>query len=258
MASFIYSIYDYFGAQISVPGYGFPMNDRGSFFNLEPELAGRDRPAQAAVPDHHPGVRHEGRPAAARRSATWAATSRRRPRRTEIVNMVDLGMNVQAAGDAARFHHSQDADRVDLESNLYALVGPQLRGAWASTCGASPANDDVFGGYQAILFQRAPGCAAGMADSGRSAGERRLPGRLGLPKGRRSGRLVTRKTDWWGGGHMAADPPQTPRRSSSPPCTHCRVAAPRRPRRGEAQSARGSKAGRGTAHRSVSGAPAVD
>ena len=33
MASFIYSIYDYFGSSISVPGYGFPMNDRGSFFN---------------------------------------------------------------------------------------------------------------------------------------------------------------------------------------------------------------------------------
>ena len=29
---------------------------------------------------------------------------------TEIVNMIDLGMNVQAAGDAARFHHSQSAN----------------------------------------------------------------------------------------------------------------------------------------------------
>ena len=32
MVSFIYSIYDYFGASVSIPGYGFPMNDRGSFF----------------------------------------------------------------------------------------------------------------------------------------------------------------------------------------------------------------------------------
>ena len=71
---------------------------------------------------------------------------------TEIVNMVDLGMNVQAAGDAARFHHSQDADRVDLESQLYALVGPQLR-ALGFTVRDVPGNDDVFGGYQAIFFQ---------------------------------------------------------------------------------------------------------
>ncbi len=40
--------------------------------------------------------------------------------------MVDLGMNVQAAGDAARFHESQSAKRVDLESNLYDLVGGKL------------------------------------------------------------------------------------------------------------------------------------
>jgi gamma-glutamyltranspeptidase/glutathione hydrolase len=36
MASFIYSIYDYFGSSVSVPGYGFPMNDRGSFFKPRP------------------------------------------------------------------------------------------------------------------------------------------------------------------------------------------------------------------------------
>ena len=46
---------------------------------------------------------------------------------TEIVNMVDLGMNVQAAGDAARFHHGQfDERRVHLESKLFDLVGKQL------------------------------------------------------------------------------------------------------------------------------------
>ena len=70
--------------------------------------------------------------------------------------MVDLGMNVQAAGDAARFHHSQDADRVDLESRLYGLVGDEL-----STMGYEvrkvEGEDDVFGGYQAILFQKMRG-----------------------------------------------------------------------------------------------------
>ena len=75
---------------------------------------------------------------------------------TEIVNMIDLGMNVQAAGDAARFHHSQSADRVDLESNLYDLVGAELR-AMGFDVRRVTGNDDVFGGYQAILFQRAPG-----------------------------------------------------------------------------------------------------
>jgi gamma-glutamyltranspeptidase / glutathione hydrolase len=75
---------------------------------------------------------------------------------TEIVNMIDLGMNVQAAGDAARFHHSQDADQVDLESNLYALVGSDLL-AMGFNVRRVAGDDDVFGGYQAIFFQRAPG-----------------------------------------------------------------------------------------------------
>src|SRR5207244_12660877 len=75
---------------------------------------------------------------------------------TEIENMVDLGMNVQAAGDAARFHHSQSRDRVDLESNLYDLVGAQLS-AMGYKVRRVAGNDDVFGGYQAILFQVAPG-----------------------------------------------------------------------------------------------------
>jgi gamma-glutamyltranspeptidase/glutathione hydrolase len=78
---------------------------------------------------------------------------------TEMVNFIDLGMNVQAAGDAARFHHSQSLDRVDLESNLYDLVGPQLQ-AMGYTVRRVEGNDDVFGGYQAILFQEAPGLSA--------------------------------------------------------------------------------------------------
>jgi gamma-glutamyltranspeptidase/glutathione hydrolase len=73
---------------------------------------------------------------------------------TELVNMIDLGMNVQAAGDAARFHHSQDADRVDLESNLFALVGPELR-AMGFDVERVAGDDDLFGGYQAILLRRA-------------------------------------------------------------------------------------------------------
>jgi gamma-glutamyltranspeptidase/glutathione hydrolase len=78
---------------------------------------------------------------------------------TELVNMIDLGMNVQAAGDAARFHHSQSADQVDLESNLFALVGAQLR-AMGYDVRRVNGNDDVFGGYQAIFFQRSPGTKA--------------------------------------------------------------------------------------------------
>ena len=152
MVSFIYSIYDYFGANVSIPGYGFPMNDRGSFFNLDPSspsvIAPHKRPFLTIIPAF---VMKDGHPLLS--FGNMGGDEQAQAQATEIVNMVDLGMNVQAAGDAARFHHSQDADRVDLESQLYALVGPQLR-ALGFKVRDVPGNDDVFGGYQAIFFQR--------------------------------------------------------------------------------------------------------
>jgi gamma-glutamyltranspeptidase / glutathione hydrolase len=155
MASFIYSIYDYFGSQISVPGYGFPMNDRGSFFNLDPSspdvIAPHKRPFLTIIPAF---VMKDGQPLLS--FGNMGGDEQAQAQATEIVNMIDLGMNVQAAGDAARFHHSQDADRVDLESNLYALVGSDLS-AMGFDVRRVAGDDDVFGGYQAIFFQRAPG-----------------------------------------------------------------------------------------------------
>ena len=124
-SSEIYSIYDYFGSSISVPGYGFPMNDRGSFFNLDASspdvIAPHKRPFMTIIPGF---VMKDGQPLLS--FGNMGGDEQAQAQATEIVNMVDLGMNVQAAGDAARFHHSQDLDQVDLESNLYALVGPEL------------------------------------------------------------------------------------------------------------------------------------
>jgi gamma-glutamyltranspeptidase / glutathione hydrolase len=157
MASFIYSIYDYFGSQITVPGYGFPMNDRGSFFDLDPSspdvIAPHKRPFMTIIPAF---VMKDGQPLLA--FGNMGGDEQAQAQATEIVNMIDLGMNIQAAGDAARFHHSQDSDRVDLESKLYALVGAELK-AMGYRVRRVAGNDDVFGGYQAILFQAAPGLA---------------------------------------------------------------------------------------------------
>ena len=131
------------------------MNDRGSFFNLDPSspnvIAPHKRPFLTIIPAF---VMKDGQPLLS--FGNMGGDEQAQAQATEIVNMVDLGMNVQAAGDAARFHHSQDADRVDLESKLYELVGAAAAGDGLQ--GARVAgNDDVFGGYQAIFFQRMPG-----------------------------------------------------------------------------------------------------
>ena len=109
MVSFIYSIYDYFGSQISIPGYGFPMNDRGSFFKLDPSspdvVAPHKRPFMTIIPAF---VMKDGQPLLS--FGNMGGDEQAQAQATEIVNMVDLGMNIQAAGDAARFHHSAVAD----------------------------------------------------------------------------------------------------------------------------------------------------
>jgi gamma-glutamyltranspeptidase / glutathione hydrolase len=155
MASFIYSIYDYFGSSVSVPGYGFPLNDRGSFFNLDPSsasvVAPHKRPFLTIIPAF---VTKNGQPLLA--FGNMGGDEQAQAQATELVNMIDLGMNVQAAGDAARFHHSQSQDQVDLESNLYGLVGAKLK-AMGYNVRRVAGDDDVFGGYQAIFFDRIPG-----------------------------------------------------------------------------------------------------
>jgi gamma-glutamyltranspeptidase / glutathione hydrolase len=156
MVSFIYSIYDYFGSQITVPGYGFPLNDRGYFFNLDPEspsvVAPRKRPFQTIIPAF---VMKDGRPLLA--FGNMGGDEQAQAQATELVNMIDLGMNVQAAGDAARFHHGQDENELDLESKLYDLVGAQLE---AMGHKVNRATGDLMGGYQAILFERDPDARA--------------------------------------------------------------------------------------------------
>ena len=44
-----------------------------------------------------------------------------------LVNMLDLGANVQAAGDMARFSHNQVSNELQMESQLFALVGSRLK-----------------------------------------------------------------------------------------------------------------------------------
>ncbi len=54
MVSFIYSIYDSFGSGITIPGYGFVLNDRGALFSLEPQspnlIAPGKRPFHTLLP----------------------------------------------------------------------------------------------------------------------------------------------------------------------------------------------------------------
>jgi gamma-glutamyltranspeptidase / glutathione hydrolase len=152
MASFIYSIYSNFGSGVSVPGYGFPLQNRGALFSLDKThrnvVAPRKRPFHTIIPAF---IMKDGAPVVA--FGNMGGDVQPQAQATEVVNMVDLGMNVQAATDAARFSHDQASNELELESNLYELVGAQLA---AMGHDAVSGNGNSMGGYQAIHFTPDP------------------------------------------------------------------------------------------------------
>src|SRR6185437_9883999 len=65
-----------------------------------------------------------------------------------MINLIDLGMNVQMTTDAARFTHNQNSNMLSLEANLFNLVGAALKAKGHEVRSVS--------GYQGILFTRDP------------------------------------------------------------------------------------------------------
>lgn len=159
MVSFIYSIYDTFGAGVTVPGYGFVLNDRGALFSLDPKspnvIAPHKRPFHTLIPGF---VMKQGQPYMA--FGLMGGSQQAQGHAQVLVSMLDLGANLQAASDAARFNHAQASNTLYMESGLYALVGEALR---ARGHKVESANGDEMGGYQAI--QRMPdGVLRGASD----------------------------------------------------------------------------------------------
>ena len=66
-----------------------------------------------------------------------------------LVNVLDLGANVQAATDMARFRHDQVPNVLSLESQLFRLVGARLK---AMGHNVESIDGSIVGGYQAIMF----------------------------------------------------------------------------------------------------------
>jgi gamma-glutamyltranspeptidase/glutathione hydrolase len=84
-----------------------------------------------------------------------------------IVNMVDLGANLQASTDMARFYHNQVPNVLELESQLFNEVGAQLK---AMGHDVVTTNGAAVGGYQSILFTPDPN-APGTSDNPQSLDE---------------------------------------------------------------------------------------
>ena len=99
--------------------------------------------------------------------------------------MLDLGANLQAATDMARFRHDQVPNKLEMESEPHKLVGAHLQ---AMGHAVESVNGSRVGGYQSIMFVPTTPPAA-MRTCRRSW--RLLPRRLRPSQGRPGGWVVT-------------------------------------------------------------------
>jgi gamma-glutamyltranspeptidase / glutathione hydrolase len=155
MVSWVNSNYANFGSGITVPGYGFMLHNRGALFTLDPNSPNVIAPHKRPYNTLDAGfVLQGGRTDGQLMTLLLMGGDMQSQGHAQVmVDMVDLGANLQAASDMARFHHNQVRDVVGLESEAFKLVGPQLEAMGHKVRQVDGAN---MGGFQAILLTPDP------------------------------------------------------------------------------------------------------
>jgi gamma-glutamyltranspeptidase/glutathione hydrolase len=152
MVSLIHSVFSTYGSRATVGPFGFVLQNRGGGFSLSPSspnvVAPRKRPFHTIIAGF---VMKDGQPLMA--FGNMGGSVQPETHAQHMVNLIDLGMNVQMTTDAARFTHNQTSNVLSLENNLFTLVGAALRAKGHSV---QSVNGGAVGGYQGILFTRDP------------------------------------------------------------------------------------------------------
>ncbi len=165
------------GSGITVPGYGFLLNNELTDFNAVPTANADNRAYNPGANDIAPGKRprssmapvmvfDDGQLVAAYGSPGGSTIINTVVNMT--VNLIDHGMSVQHAIDAPRFHTSGGA--LFMESGFPQSVLEGLR-----ALGHTVNNQDEQGSVQAIIVDPATGRQYGGADSRRSGTVMGLP-----------------------------------------------------------------------------------
>ena len=125
MVSWVNSNFSEFGSGLTVPGYGFVLHNRGGLFTLDADspnaIAPHKRPYNTLAAGF---VMKDGEPLMT--VTLMGGDMQAQGHEQILLDVLDLGANLQAAADMARFRHSQVSNRVLLESPLFRLVGRQL------------------------------------------------------------------------------------------------------------------------------------
>ena len=159
MVSLIQSLFDTFGSGVVAGDTGIALHNRGSLFTLEAghpnRIAPHKRPFHTLIPAF---VMKDGKP--------WMSYGvmggdMQPPGHVQVLaNLVDFGMNIQEAGEAARFRHTQNgiflesaiAGRGDIIFALNRMGQRMLLGV------------DQWGGFQGIIRDPQTGILMGGSD----------------------------------------------------------------------------------------------
>jgi gamma-glutamyltranspeptidase/glutathione hydrolase len=148
MVAWVNSLFSTFGSGVTVPGYGISLHNRGGLFTLDPKSPNAIAPHKRPYNTLSAGfVTRNDRPLMA--VTLMGGDMQAQGIAQVLLNVLDLGANVQAASDMARFRHLQVANTLTMESPLAALVGPALRSMGHNV---RSVNGIDMGGYQAVMF----------------------------------------------------------------------------------------------------------
>ncbi|MGF1464455.1 MAG: gamma-glutamyltransferase [Maricaulaceae bacterium] len=156
MVSLIQSNYRGMGSGLVPDGLGFMLQDRGQLFALDPEHANvyapGKRPFHTIIPAF---VTKDDEPYLS--FGLMGGGMQPQGHVQVLVNLIDHGMNVQEAGDAARWRHEGTAEPDGAPSRGRGYVALEsgfpikTRAALAARGHVLRGSDGGFGGYQAIL-----------------------------------------------------------------------------------------------------------
>jgi gamma-glutamyltranspeptidase / glutathione hydrolase len=170
MVSLIQSNYRGFGSGLCPDGLGFCFQDRGAMFNLDPAhpnaYAPHKRPFHTIIPAF---ITQGGKPWLS--FGVMGGDMQPQGHAQIVCNLIDFGMNVQEAGDVARWYHTgssepmgqsmKDGGVVALESGIDAEVVRTLQ----QMGHRMKPEIGPFGGYQAILFDAKNNVYLGASES---------------------------------------------------------------------------------------------
>jgi gamma-glutamyltranspeptidase/glutathione hydrolase len=155
--SFINSLFSDFGAGIVVPGTGIVLHNRGSGFTLQAghpnRLAPGKRPLHTLVPAM---IMKDGR--ALMPFGVMGGDNQAQAHAQVVINLVDFGMNVQDAGDAARIRHGGEGIAAE------AGIPEAVRAALAKKGHTVVDGRGAMGGYQAVFIDPKTGVLMGGSD----------------------------------------------------------------------------------------------